>query len=406
MCSAPTFAQVSSDPFAAASSAFSDGDYLRALALFEDARNAGSQGPSVQYNIGVCQYRLGLFDEAALTFRALADDYPAMRELALYNLGLVRTQQDRTAEARTLFSQVREDSNDGKLVALAEAMLRRTAPARSAVARPAWNRLVDINIGYDDNVALIDEASVPATQSVGSAFTDLLGVISGPRRSQPGFRFDGSAYLVAYGDASQFDQTAIRAAGSYEWALANWRLEVGPQFNFSTLDGDGFEQRLGIGALARRRLTASAWLTLRATHDEIDNASSRFAYIEGSRDQLGVSVDLIGGTGRLTLGYDIESNDRADPGVSPSRNRLWVRYRYSSSPDWSTDARLALRNSSYDDLAIPRDEDLIDLTLGYTRRFAGGWEASGGLRWSDNDSNISLLTYSRSRFNLGLTKNF
>ena len=65
-----------------------------------------------------------------------------------------------------------------------------------------------------------------------------------------------------------------------------------------------------------------------------------------------------------------------------------------------------MRSSSYDDLAIARDEDLADLSLGYVRRLAGGWQLSGRYRWSDNDSNVDFYAYSRNRLSIGLTKSF
>ena len=92
--------------------------------------------------------------------------------------------------------------------------------------------------------------------------------------------------------------------------------------------------------------------------------------------------------------------------MSPTRNRLWFRYRYSASPEWAADVQLSLRSSSYDDLAVARDEDLTDIALGYIRRFSRGWQVNGRYRWSDNDSDVDIFSYSRSRLTVGLTKTF
>ena len=399
-------AQEVEELFAAGSAAFNDSDYLQALSFFQDARDAGIEGPSVHYNIGVCEYRLGNYAGAETAFRVVADGYPAMRALALYNLGLVYLRQERDAEARQLFAQARDESNDEKVTQLSETMLRRTAPPMQSVQPTRWRSLVDLKLGYDDNVALIDEASLPAGQSVDSAFTELFGAISGPLTNESGLRFDGSAYAVSYADAGQYDQVALRLGGVYQWTAADWYLEAGPHFNRSTLDGDGFEQRLGGDLRLWRVLGSTTSVSIRFSHHEIDSVESRFAFVEGSREQLGVSWNRRGQTGRLTLGYDLELNDRADASVSPTRNRFWFRYRYSPSPEWAAEAQLALRSSSYDDLAVARDEDLADLSLGYIRRFPDGWQLSGRYRWSDNDSNVDVFAYSRNRLTLGLTKNF
>jgi len=402
----PVAAQDAETLFAAASAAFEDSDYLQALALFQNARDAGIQGPSVHYNIGVCQYRLGNYAGAENAFRTVADGYPAMRGLALYNLGLVRLRQGRDAEAAQLFSQARDDSSDQKVTQLAETMLQRMTPAARATRPPRWRSMADFNIGYDDNVALIDEASLPAGQSVDSAFTELFGAISGPLTNVPGFRFDGSAYAVSYADAGEYDQVALRLGGAYQWTTADWYIEAGPHLNRSTLDGDGFEQRLGADLRLWRALTSSTSLSIRFSHHEIDSVESRFAFIDGSREQFQILWNRRGQAGRVTLGYDLELNDRDNASVSPTRNRLWARYRYNASPEWAADVRLALRSSSYDDLTVVRDEDLADLSLGYVRHLSDGWQLSGRYRWSDNDSNIGFFAYSRNRLTIGLTKNF
>jgi len=400
-------AQNADEFFAAASTAFEDGDYRQALALFQEAQDAGSEGPAVHYNIGVCQYRLGDYAGAERAFRIVADGYPAMRALALYNLGLVHLRQDRDAEARQLFTQAREDGSDAKVTQLAAAMLQRTDPARQQAAPPSrWRSLADLNIGYDDNVALLDDASLPAGQSVDSTFIELFGALSGSPAAAPELRFDGSAYAVTYADASEFDQTALQLSGVYQWTVADWRMEAGPHFNRSSLDGDGFEQRIGADLRLWRMLGAATSLGIRFSHHEIDSVDSRFAFIEGSREQLGVSWDRFGRTGRLTLGADLEFNDRADARVAPTRNRVWFRYRYSASPDWAADVQLSLRSSDYDDLAVARDEDLTDISLGYVRRFSRGWQINGRYRWSDNDSGVDVFSYSRSRLTVGLTKTF
>jgi tetratricopeptide (TPR) repeat protein len=400
-------AQPVADAFAAGTAAFAEQDYLRALEHFEAARNAGTDGPAIHYNIAVCHYRLAQYAEAAEAFEHVAATYPAMRELARYNLGLVRIRQGRDAVARDLFVEVRSDSSDEKLVALAGEALRRLAPARAVEApRSVWISFLDFGLGYDDNVALLDEASVPATQSVNSAFTEFLGVLTGPRRAAAGFRFDGTVYAVRHDDVPEFDQTALRVGGTYQWSVGSWWLETGPHANYSTLDGDGFEQRVGASFLARRALTDSLRLTLRALHDEVEGADAVFEFLDGSRQQLSASIDQRTGSGRISAGLDIERNDRASGSVSPDRQRLWIGYRYTADPQWHADVRLALRTSDYEDLAMPRTEDLVNLDVGYTRLLNGGWELGGRVRWYDNDTAVAPFDYTRSRLSLSLTKNF
>jgi tetratricopeptide (TPR) repeat protein len=156
-----------SERFAAASRAFAEQDYRRALADFQAALDLGHEGPAVHYNLAVCYYRLGEYVRAEQAFRELAREFPEMRDLAEYNLGLALTRQGREAEARGAFEQAR-NGNDERVAALAAAMLERLTAAEVAPRAESWMRLIDLRAGYDDNVALIDAASVPAGRSTES----------------------------------------------------------------------------------------------------------------------------------------------------------------------------------------------------------------------------------------------
>jgi tetratricopeptide (TPR) repeat protein len=400
------FAQTPSDAFASGTAAFERGDYEDALTQFERARAVGSQGPAVHYNIGVCQYSLGDYGQAGATFASLADDYPAMRGLALYNLGLVRLRQGRQDEARRTFERARRDGLDANVTRLAEAALSRLVRVEASEEPSTWLSLIDLSVGHDDNVALIDDTTLPAGLSVASAFTELVAVISGPLDSVPGFRFDGSAYAVRYNDTDQYDQTAVRLGAVYTWNSGAWRMEAGPHFTYSVINGDGFERRTGAGLRFRRNLSSSLRLGFDVVHDEVADIESQYAFVEGSRDRIGVTLDRYSDDGRFTVGYVLEENDRADPAVSPKRNSLSFRYRHTMSARWATDTLLAFRSSGYDELAGDRDETRTELGFGFTRDISRGWQVNGDYRWYDNDSNLDAYSYTRSRVVFGLTKNF
>jgi tetratricopeptide (TPR) repeat protein len=398
-------AQNQSQSFTAANEAFAAGDYLRALEHFEDALNAGVVGPAIEYNIAVCHYRLAHYGQAERAFRSIANRYPDLRALAEYNLGLVLLQQDRDSEAQALFEQVRTRSSDANLASLAAAALGLFDESNASETSRQWVSLVDVTVGHDDNVALIDDASVPAGQSVASGFTETFAVLSGPL-SPRGFRFDGSAYVVHYYDAEAFDQTVLRVAGAYRWSASDWTIEPESHLAQSTLDGSGFEERFGLGLSLRRRLDSDSVVGIQVVHDEVDGADAELNYLEGSRDVLGTTWDRYGTGRRLTIGYQLESNDRVSPGVSAMRNRFWTRFRYTLKSVWTVDLGLSLRTSAYDDLAVPRTEDLKELSFGLTRTFARGLRLNGTYRWSDNDSTDALYSYTRGRAGLGVTKSF
>lgn len=397
-----------SDAFSTGSAAFAEQDYLRALSHFQTARDEGLDGPSVHYNIAVCHYKLGDYASAHSVFARIAEQYPAMRGLAQYNLGLVALKRGDEAEAETFFEQALANSDDEKIRRLARAQLGPgTSAAESRPGRNRWFSLVETQLGHDDNVLLLaDDIRLSDGQSGESAFTELQGFVTGPLSSEPGFRLDASLYSVRYADASIFDQTLLRLGAAYDWRWGAWHGEAGPHVNYTTLDGDAFEQRVGVGVGFRRAVGPQSVLRLRYVHDEITEGEDRFAYLDGSREWFEARVDRRGAHGRLTLAYAYEDNDRFGARVSSSRHKLSTRYRYTFNPSWRGDIEVAWRESRYDELAEPRDETLGDLSLGLARSLARGWEVNGEVSAADNDSDLATVAYDRNRISFGFTKQF
>jgi hypothetical protein len=70
----------------------------------------------------------------------------------------------------------------------------------------------------------------------------------------------------------------------------------------------------------------------------------------------------------MVLRLGAENNDRADPGVSPSRIRFQADYRYQPSNGWGFEAGLGFRASNYDALEVARNEDLTTISAALKRR--------------------------------------
>jgi tetratricopeptide (TPR) repeat protein len=389
--------------FAAASSAFADADFRRALANFQSARAAGTPGPAIDYNIGVCHYKLAEYAQAAGEFRELGERYPAMRALAQYNLGLSLSKLGRVQEARLAFEQAL-GSDDGKIAQMAALMLERLPGANDRMAAPAaWWGLFDLSAGHDSNVALADEASLPAGVSMASPFTEVFVVGSGPLGTR--WRLDADAYLARYPDAQAFDQNAVRVGAAYEWTWQAWRGTAGPHYGRTTLGDTAFERQLG-ATLDLQRSWRGTSVTARLAHDLIAALDAQYSFVEGTRDRIGVTIDRRTAGGRWVLGYEHELNDRVDGSVSPTRDRLWMRYRYALSRDWDLESELSLRSSRYEELSLPRDERLTELALGAVRFLPRHWRTSIRYNWAENDSDSAVFSYTRSRIAVVLDKAF
>jgi tetratricopeptide (TPR) repeat protein len=387
--------------FAQGEQAFSAGRYDDALRLFEAAREAGSAGPSSYYNIGVCEYLLGEYDAAEETFATLAREFPPMRELAEYNRGLALRADGNLDDARVAFLRA-QASADEKIVALANAQLTEIG-IPPAVERPTWSGYFLGGAGYDDNVALVDQA-VLASSDASSPLAEVLGVLTRNFGSRP-LRFDASGYAVSYPEVRDFDQTAVRLALSTEQRIGTWLLFVGPTLGRSTFDGDGFEELIGADLRLRRGLSADFTFETRALYDDIGAGDPRFAYLEGSRSLLRLSIEHAG-TGRLRAGYEMERNDRADPGVTSSRDRWSLFYQRPLSQILILEAGVAHRTSRYDEASVPREERLLELSLAVRRRLGRNWVLNVDYRSFDNDSTVDDFTYDGQRIALGVSRTF
>jgi tetratricopeptide (TPR) repeat protein len=390
--------------FADGERAFAAGDHEEALRLFTAAREAGSTGPSSYYNIGVVQYRLGRYAAAEETFAALAGEFPTMRELAEYNRGLALRAAGDIAAARVAFERARS-STDDKIVALANAQLGQLGEigAPRVALEPRWSGYLAGGLGYDDNVALLNELALPSSEA-SSPLAEVLGVLTRDFGSRP-LRFDLSGYAVHYPDVGDFDQTAIRMSLATEQRLGAWTLLVGPTLGRSTLDGDGFEELIGADLRVRRSLGAGFVFEARAIFDEANAADSRFAYLEGSRSFVRLSMQHVGAA-RVRAAYDFERNDRDDPGVSPDRERWSVLYQRPLSATWSVDATFAHRTSRYAAASVPRKETLLEVSFAARRELRRGWVLGVEYQWFDNDSTAADFAYDGQRVALGLSRSF
>ena len=172
MVATPVSADEATESWSRGQQAFQEQDYLLALSHFENAKRAGQAGPAVHYNIAVCQYKLQNYHAARQSFALISQQYPKMRSLSEYDLGLVALKQSDRQRARRHFRESYRLSGDNeKLKILSATMVRRTRPPTSD--SPSWVRLVSVRTGYDDNVSLQDESALAVGTSGESPLAEL-----------------------------------------------------------------------------------------------------------------------------------------------------------------------------------------------------------------------------------------
>ncbi|HSM32346.1 MAG TPA: tetratricopeptide repeat protein [Woeseiaceae bacterium] len=394
-----------SDDWTSGEQAFAAGDFESALLYFEMARDAGQGGVAVHYNIGVCEFKLNRFEDARTTFRYIADNYPKMRGLAEYNLGLVERRLGNTRAAQAHFIRAWELSpDDEKIRALAVAMLDDVE--MEGEDTPRWFGSFGLRAGHDDNVALRDSLGLPAGVTAESPMVDLFVALRGAPAGSGGFLLDASAYAVAYPDADDFDQSEFRLGGLYIWRPGDWRLEGSAHVVYGTLGGSGFEREIALGARALRYLGDAAALDVQYRYEDIEEVELLFAGIAGTRQRFDLRYRWYRGDHTVIFRLGAENNDRLDAGVSPSRSRFHADYRYQPKGGWGFEAGFGFRSSDYDDLEIPRTEDLASISAALTRIVAEVWIFALQYQYSENDSSDPEFSYERNLITLGVLRTF
>jgi len=402
LCFAYATPAVADTDWASGTSAFLAGDFSAALLYFEAARDGGLAGPAVHYNIAVCQFELADYANARDTFQLIAQRFPEMRGLAEYNIGLAERRQGNVLAAQRNFVSAYRHTDDEKIKALAASQITELDNAIPA----GWYGSVGTRLGYDDNVALRDSLGLPAGVSAESPMADLYANIRAPLPGISGLAADGSLYLVTYPDADDFDQTEIRLGIVHDWHGGDWRIGSGIYRVIGTLGGSGFNEETGLDVRTTRYLGDESSLEFRLRYDEIRGASSSFDGIDGSRSRVDLAYRRYGAVHDLSVRLGIETNNRFDPFVSPTRQGARVDYRYRFSEVWDVDSSLSIRNSKYDDISIPRSEDLISASLGVTRSFGDIWLINATYQYSKNDSSDPVFSYDRNQLSAGFLRLF
>jgi len=395
------------DEWADGSSAFERGDYVVALGFFESARDSGLSGPAVHYNIAVCQYELKRYADAGETFATIAREYPRMAGLAEYNLGLVSQRMGDTVTATDHFLKAyRLSPNDETIRVLASIQLAKIEPEVPPTS--SWTGAFGARVGNDDNIALRDTAGIPLGVTTESPMLDIFASIAGPLSERfGGLRIEGNFYGIRYFDADDFNQHDISAGATYEWLPGGWRVVGGAYAGAGWLGGDSFDRRIGLGVEGYRSLGAGASASLAYSYDDIREGDDLFSGIQGKRQQFVARYrrSILDGK-RLMVRLRHETNDRRDPGVSPTRSGLSVDYRYLPETGWGFEAGASYRRSRFDDVVVPRTEKLRALRAGLTRRFNRDWILLVEYGASDNDSSDPAFSYDRNTLTVGAMRTF
>jgi surface lipoprotein assembly modifier-like protein len=279
--------------------------------------------------------------------------------------------------------------------------LRSAEAARSVAA--LWQGFLQLSAGHDDNVALVDEITLPAGQSAASPLTELFGFgarsFGGPAHA----RLDFGGYFVRYPDAPQFDESSVNVAGTFSLSRDAWSFDLTPRYERTTLGGNSFESETGIALRVDRPLDRGWRFSAFAAYADVGSLSTQYDGLAGARRQMRLSVAQ-GARNRFTATLEAEDNDRAEPSVSSTRKRVSLGYRRGLGAEWSLEGAVAYRLSRYD--RPSGDERLTEVFASARRTLGRDWSLTMDYRHSNNDADLSDFTYVADRFAIGISRAF
>jgi hypothetical protein len=296
------------------------------------------------------------------------------------------------------------EGGDEKIAALASARIGEIdAVTRAARAQALWQGFMQLGVGHDDNVALVDDLTLPAGLQADSPLAELFGF--GSRRLGAWARLDVAGYFVRYSDASEFDEDALSAGVAFEGARDAWAFELGPRYERNTIDGTSFESQAGLRARAYRPFGSGLRFTATFAYDDVAALESRFDYLEGARRQLRLALERRLSGARYGATLELEDNNRADPTVSSERTRVLLRYARSLGAMWDVEGGAAYRWSTYERPTGP-DERLAEVFASARRLLMHGWAFTVDYRHSNNDADLAEFSYDADRIALSISRVF
>lgn len=380
--------------FQAGNSAFQAQDYAKALEAFEAALAAGQSGPAVHFNIGVAAFRLGDYLRAQAAFEQVART-PAMAALAHYNQGLVALGRGDSDDAIEWFTRAERETSDERLRSLASAQLTDLLPQPPV---RNWVGYGALGAGYDDNVALINNSDVLGISGKADSFAELQLALSAPL-ARP-WRFDGGLSFVDYQDLDSFDQLSVYGGGHYRMAVGDWMNQAGLQLAYTTLDGEGFENRRTLALQTSSDLSADWQLRARYRFNDIDGLNE-FSGVSGHRHEASARMIWDREPWDVGIEYQVDVSDYDDATLSATRHQLGVDLQRPLFDGWTVMLEASRRHSRYDD-ASNGSEDRTQFALGVAKTLTAQWRLIIRYAHTDNDADRADYNYGANRISAGV----
>ena len=387
--------------------AYKTGSYTSAASYFESAMGQGMDSLSLIYNLASSYYKVGRLEEAKEYFLQL-EQTEDMRDIARYHLGLIAVKEKDISVARNYFGLVSAEGRDNRLMKLSDKHLESLSAKESR-----WRSLVNLNLGYDDNIY---SASGDSVLDESDSFYEFYAsgdvIISGGRKD--GWLIGAGLYGMDFISSDTNDQYNFLLGLQRPVKISDWETSFNINLSKSTYAGDDFQTIAQFDALGRKSITRRDRIYLRYRADIIESDNITYDYLEGWRQRARIEYRNYAARNIKHLYYEFELNDRGtlvtltdSYEYSPLRHTIRGVYTQILDENWWLIGDLSYQYSDFDASATAdRTDNQWKLTLSADYRFDRTLKLFARYQYTDNDSSMDRYVYEKSVFKVGLRKLF
>ena len=315
--------------------------------------------------------------------------------------------------ARTQFAYLQRRNPPARTAAVIARYLE-AINSRSTLAGSRWSRLLQFGSGYDSNAngstadtEFLGFTLSPRNVEAASGFAELVAglghtIATGARS---GIASNLQISHRAYPDASYVDQTVVSLGSAAIWQFGATRITAGVNGQYGLLDGQDHDWSANVD-LALTRRTDSNWDWSGSLRSGLQRyRDDRLHVLDAERTLVGIAatrINLGEGNGRMGVAL-LAGRDKARQSGSPYGNdKLGARAFVSwlLRPQSSLYAEISGLRSDFNNggfFGIAREDKQYGAVLALELQNwpAARWSVSPRLRYTRNDSNVSLYQYDR-----------
>lgn len=399
---------------------FQQKDYLQAKEYFTRAllksEEQGEVPASLYYNIGTVCYKLEQYEQSRSYYEKLLTD-KKLNAVALYNIALIENRQGNKEATIDTLKQSRSLTDEPQLVALIDQQLKKLVKKkpvrRKKITYKDWHAYLYLSYGYDSNIKY---APLEVASNESGSFGQAIGIFDkvivgkGTGAKQHALLFTSSIFLSNYFSTDFNDYNLFDIGLRYAFPVNQWRNKIDLNLKKSTYGHEDYQRTSAVTFRTRRHFSNKDVFRLRYRYEQIDSLSTRFDYLEGSRQRFWLGYQWIWPSDAVHLWYQLELNDRANTATrnySPTRNSIRLRYEKNLDRRNKIYGEYEYRHSEYDPTAIQdRQDDRSSFLLAYVNDIALNWQLLARWRYRTNRSTDSVYSYDRHIAMLTLRKLF